>query len=152
MTKYIFVVLLFISCAMPAGAQPGSHEESDKQSSVEPQKSLEEFRQGPRPYTEGPSARDQEYFLKNQALYKRMEEIKKLIREADRLLSIDLSDPANIPEIYIRMYKEKINSIKKTIKEVYGDECDAYSACEQLIEKKNRLEKRIEELEVSILK
>lgn len=148
MIKYIFVVLLFVSCAMPAGAQPGLHEESDKQSSTEPQKSLEEFRQGPLPIREGYSPEYKKSFLENQALLKRLEDIEK---DHESLQEIDFSDPASIPtEAYmkihqIEIHQREIDLKKETIEKIYEKKCDDES-CKKLLQEINEHEKRIEEL------
>ena len=150
------MVLLFVSCAMPAGAQPGSHDErSDKKSSdnmpaspIEPKKSLEEFRQGPLPVRESYSPEYKKFFLENQASLKRLEAIKK---DNESLQGIDFSDPASIPaEVYIKIHQieihqREIDLKKEAIEKIYENKCDDES-CKKLLQEINKHKKRIEEL------
>lgn len=119
MIKYIFMVLLFFSCAMPAGAQPGSHDEL-------PSSPAPVVKSPPKDYKWPPEFEDSNKVQKEDSASSDLEEIRRMdksiqknvneaiakLQDVDRRSTLDRTNPCNIYDQHIHYLDTEIAALK----------------------------------------
>ena len=113
MTKYIFLVLLFAFCAMPAGAQPDSYDELPSSPLPEDFEWPPEFEDSSKVQKKDSASSDLEEIRRmDKSIQKNAGEAIANLQDVDRRLTLDRTDPCNIYDQHMHYLDTEIANLK----------------------------------------